>query len=827
MTSLPAEDYDFQGVIRRNAQYSTPDWPKLVEAPKEAPNVVVIMTDDVGFGASSTFGGPIQTPTFSKLADKGLKYNRFHTTALCSPTRASLLTGRLPHNVSNGTITEWAGGYPGYTTLIPKSCATVARILQCNGYGTSWFGKNHNVPLWESSSIGPFDHWPTGLGFDHFYGFVGADTDQYHPVVYNGTQATDPDVDAEGYHFDSDIADKAIQHIKEHHALTPEKPFFMYYVPGATHAPHHVPQEWIDMYDGAFDAGWTQLRKDTLARMKEMGIVPENTKETKRPPGLQKWDDSDEGVERAVPDERKPYFSKMAETYAGYLSFTDSNIGRVVDAIEELGPKVYDNTLFIYIMGDNGGSAEGTVKGTTNEISTVANYLPEPFEDIEVAIDSGEFGTEMHYNHIPAAWAWAFNAPMQWAKRYASHFGGTRNAMVMSWGKKIQPDDVPRSQFHHVMDILPTILDACGLPESYREIDGFEQIKYDGKSMSYTWEQDGAEKEGIHKEIVFEMFGNRGLYNRTKHHELMWSTTPQVLTWDYMTENTDLKDTDFEAELYDIDGDFSQGTDLLLTTDSRKGNLYKVLAKKMEANWNDLAARNNIFPLSFTDAERVKANSDMPLVTKGKTVFRYPEGILRVPEFCAPSICNINSKIIAHVSLAEGQDVNDCEGCIVKLGGRFGGWGIIVHEGIPRWVYKSSQWPRDIVYEKCGYHLRPGKNTLEIECIYEGAICGTENLGNRMDFKFRHFFEREKNMHPHVGDAYTYRSVPARFGVTETFDVGQNCGSPLHDSFKDKLPFKFNGVIDHVEIILDKTSQSKGLLQKQHEARKKFYVNVD
>src|SRR3974390_141979 len=509
---LPHAEPTFKGKIGRTLKDSTPDFPKGVEAPAGAPNVFLIRTDDAGFGAASTFGGPIQTPTFQRLADNGLKYNMYHTTALCSPTRAALIAGRNHHSCASGVITEMATGYPGYNSLVPKSCGSVGEVLRENGYNTSWFGKMHNVPDWMSSKAGPFGLWPTGLGFEYFYGFIGGDSDQWHPALYENTKPIEPYVENPNYILDHDLADKAIAWVEMQHALAPKKPFLLYYATGTAHAPHHAPKEWIAKYKGQFDQGWDKVREETLARQIKLGIVPPNTKLTKRPQEIPAWD--------SLSADQKRLYARMMEVYAGALSHADYQIGRVLDALAESGQG--DNTLVIFMMGDNGASAEGTMQGTTNEVGTAANGVKESIPFLLSMID--ELAGPRTYNHYPVGWAHAMDAPMQWTKQIASHFGGTRNGMAISWPARIKDKGGLRTQFCHVIDIVPTIYGAAGITPP-KTLDGVEQKPLDGTSLVYTF--DKAQAVTHHGTQYFEMFGNRAIYQDG------WiaSTTPLRPPW--------------------------------------------------------------------------------------------------------------------------------------------------------------------------------------------------------------------------------------------------------------------------------------------------------
>jgi len=540
--TLPRPEQPFKGHIGRTVKDSTPDFPKGVEAPKGAPNVLLILTDDVGFGASSTFGGPIETPTFQRLAESGLRYNAFHTTALCSPTRAALITGRNHHSVASGVITEMATGYPGYNSLVPKSAGSVGEVLRENGYNTSWFGKMHNVPDWMSSQAGPFDLWPSGLGFEYFYGFLGGDADQWHTPIFENTRPIQSEEQVHGSKiFDQLMADKAIAWMQMQHALAPSKAWLLYYATGTAHAPHHAPKEWIAKYKGQFDQGWDKVREETLARQIKLGIVPANTQLTKRPEQIPAWD--------SLSADQKRLYAHMMEVYAGALSYADNQIGRLLDAIQESGQ--LDNTLVFFIMGDNGASAEGSLQGTTNEVGTAGNGVKESLSFLLSMMD--QLGGPMAYNHYPVGWAHAMDAPMQWTKQVASHFGGTRNGMVISWPARIKDRGGIRTQFCSVIDIVPTIYEAAGItpPEV---MDGVKQKPLEGTSLVYTF--DNANAPTRHPAQYFELVGNRAIYKDG----WMASTTPLRLPW--VTFGGKVDPDDFKWELYNINEDFSQANNL-------------------------------------------------------------------------------------------------------------------------------------------------------------------------------------------------------------------------------------------------------------------------
>ncbi|HZW89476.1 MAG TPA: arylsulfatase, partial [Myxococcaceae bacterium] len=595
---LPRPEPPFKGKIGRTAKDSKPDFPKEVEPPKGAPNVLLILTDDVGFGASSPFGGPIRTPTFQRVADAGLRYNAFHTTALCSPTRAALISGRNHHSVASGSITEFATGYPGYNSLVPKSAGTVAQVLRDYGYGTSWFGKMHNVPDWMTSQAGPFELWPTGLGFDYFYGFIGGDSDQWHPALYENKTPIEPYLGNPSYILNNDLADKAIEWMRMQHALAPNKPWFLYYATGTDHAPHHAPKEWIAQYKGQFDQGWDKVREETLARQIKMGIVPANTQLTKRPEQIPAWD--------SLSADQKRLYARMMEVYAGALSHADHEIGRLIDAVQETGQ--LDNTIVIYIMGDNGASAEGTLQGTTNEVATAANGVQESLPFLLSMID--QLGGPTTYNHYPVGWAHAMDAPMQWTKQVASHFGGTRNGMAIAWPNRIKDKGAVRAQFCHVIDIVPTIYEAIGIKPP-KVLDGVKQKPIEGTSLVYTFAAGNAPTK--HTVQYFEMFGNRAIYKNG----WMASTTPLRLPW--VTSGNDPSPDDFKWELYNVSEDFSQAKDVAATNPAK--------LKELQAAFDVEAKKYNVYPLDSSFASRADP-AIRPSLTRGLSI---PEG--SAPDF--------------------------------------------------------------------------------------------------------------------------------------------------------------------------------------------------
>jgi arylsulfatase len=758
---LPRPDQPFNGKIGRTAAESTPDFPKSIEAPKGAPNVLLIMTDDVGFAASSTFGGAILTPTFDRLAKAGLRYNTFHTTALCSPTRAALLTGRNHHTNATGVITEMGTGYPGYNSLMPKSSGSIGEILRQNGYNTSWFGKNHNVPDWQSSQAGPFDLWPTALGFERFYGFIGGDTDQWHPALFDGTNPVEAPHDP-NYHFDTDMANKAIAWIQQQHSLAPDKPFFAYYTPGLTHAPHHAPKEWIAKFKGQFDIGWDKLREETLARQIQQGVVPAGTRLTPRPKDIPSWDS------RSA-DEKKLY-TRMMEVYAASLAYADHNIGRVIKAVEDTGEM--DNTLVIFIMGDNGASGEGTLQGLANEVGVAANGVEETLPYLLSIMD--DLGGPLTYNHYPVGWAHAMDTPFQWTKQVASHFGGTRNGLVISWPDRIKQIGEVRSQFSSVIDIVPTILEAAGI-KAPTVINGVKQTPIEGFSMIFSF--DDANAPAHHNSQYFELMGNRGIYEDG----WMANTSPLKLPWappaiGKATPNPD----DFQWELYHVAEDFSQANNLAARNPAK--------LKELQAAFEREAQKYNVYPLDSSLAERADVRL-RPSLTRGRSTFSYYPGTIRVPEGAAPDTKNKDYIVSAEVEIPVGG----AEGMLITQGGRFGGWALIIVDSKPEFDYAFSNQPQHKYRVAASEKLAPGKHTIKFESKYDGPGMGKSATGT--------LFVDGKQ----VAQGKIERTIPLRFSLDETMDVGQDTGTPVVEDYLPKMPFKFTGNLKEVVIELGKS----------------------
>jgi Arylsulfatase A and related enzymes len=771
-TVLPKPEPPFEGKIGRTAADSTPDFPKGVEAPKGAPNVLLILTDDVGFGASSTFGGPIQTPTLQRLADNGLRYNMFHTTALCSPTRAALITGRNHHSVASGVITEFATGYPGYNSLVPASAGSVGEVLRENGYNTSWFGKMHNVPDWMSSQAGPFDLWPSGLGFEYFYGFLGGDSDQWHPALYENTTPIEPYIGKPDYILDHDLADKAIAWMRMQHALAPDKPWLLYYATGTAHAPHQAPKEWIAKYKGQFDQGWDKVREETLARQIKQGIVPPNTQLTKRPEQLPAWD--------TLSADQKRLYARMMEVYAGALSYADDQIGRLLSAVEQSGQ--LDNTLVVFIQGDNGASAEGSLQGTTNEVATAGNGVKESLPFLLSMID--ELGGPLAYNHYPVGWAHAMDAPMQWTKQVASHFGGTRNGLVISWPAHIKDKGGLRSQFAHVIDIVPTIYEAAGITPP-TEMDGVEQKPLDGTSLVYTF--DDAKAPTRHTTQYFELVGNRGIYKDG----WMANTTPLRLPW--VTIGEEPNPDDFKWELYNISEDFSQANDLAAK--------YPDKLKELQAAFDTEAKKYNVYPLDSSFASRADP-AIRPSLTRGRTEFTYFPGMIRIPEGSAPDFKNKSWTAAAEITVPKGG----ASGVLATIGGRFGGWALLLQDGKPEFVYALSNQPDHKFRIASDKVIPPGNHVVRVKFDYDGGGIGKGGTGTLL--------VDEKQ----VAQGKIPQTVGVRFSLDETFDVGEDTGTPVSEAYAAQMPYPFTGTLQKFAVVLEPeklTDEEKARLREE------------
>ncbi|WP_421740502.1 sulfatase-like hydrolase/transferase [Cellulomonas sp.] len=723
--------------------------------PPGAPNVVVVLLDDVGFGASSAFGGPCSTPTAERLASGGLRFNRFHTTALCAPTRQALLTGRNHHSVGMGSITETATSAPGNSSVRPNTKAPLAMTLKLNGYSTAQFGKCHEVPVWQSSPMGPFDAWPSGGGgFETFYGFIGGENNQWDPALYEGTTPVDPPATAEeGYHLTEDLADRAVGWIRQQKALMPDKPFFVYFAPGATHAPHHVPKEWADKYAGAFDDGWDAQRERTFARQKELGVVPQDAELTARHDEIPSWDD--------MPDELKPVLARQMEVYAGFLEHVDHHVGRIVDTLDDLG--ILDDTLVYYIIGDNGASAEGTLNGAFNEMANFNGMAAlETPEFLVSKLD--ELGSPSSYNHYAVGWAWAMNSPLQWTKQIASHWGGTRNGTIVHWPSGIAEKGGLRSQFTHVIDIAPTVLEAAGLPEPAM-VNGVQQSPMEGTSMLYTFDQqDSPERHDLQ---YFEMFGNRGIYHRG------WSAVTKHRTPWIMVGGTVPAFDDDVWELYDGSVDFSQAHDLAAERPD--------LLAKLQRLWLIEATKYNVLPIDDRTSERLEPSmAGRPTLLRGTSQLFFA-GMGRLSENSVVSMKNRSYSITAEVDVP-GTGVH---GVLIAQGGRFGGWSVWVDRGRLTYTYNVLGIQEFTV--TADEPVPAGTHQLRMELAYDGG-----GLAKGGDVTLYH----DGTV---VGSGRVGATQPMVFSADETTDIGYESGTSVSSGY-DARTSRFTGKIHWVQL---------------------------
>ena len=751
---LPIPDQRYQGLITYNAKDPSSRFAPIepLRPPKGAPNVLLVLLDDVGFGAASAFGGPCNTPVAERLAENGLKYNRFHTTALCSPTRAALLTGRNHHTVGMAGITEIATAAPGYTSVIPNSCASLAETLKLNGYSTAQFGKCHEVPVWETSPMGPFRQWPTGQGFEHFYGFIGGETNQWAPAIYRDTVPIEPENgDDPDYHFGEDMTDHAIDWIRQQKALMPDKPFFAYYAPGATHAPHHVPAEWSGKYKGQFDDGWDALRERTIAHQKELGVVPADAELTTRHDDIPAWDD--------MPDELKPILARQMEVYAGFLEHTDHQVGRVVEALESL--EILDDTLIYYIIGDNGASAEGTINGTFNELFSLNGALSiETPEFLAARID--DFGGPDAYNHYAVGWAHAMNTPYQWTKQVASHWGGTRNGTIVHWPNGFEDRAEVRPQFHHVIDIAATVLDVAGLPHPLF-VHGVAQDPLAGTSMVPSFQAGDAVEARTTQ--YFEMFVNRGIY-----HEGWTAVTRHSTPWALDQEPPPIDDDVWE--LYGPD-DWTQSRDLAAEMPDKLAELQTLFIIE--------AARYNVLPLDDRRVERVSsALAGRPTLIQGNTQLLFA-GMGRLSEHSVIDIKNRSHSITAQVVVPDGG----ANGVIIAQGGAFGGWTIYMLDGKPAYCYNLFGAQRFKTYGNSA--IEPGEHQVRVEFDYDGGGYGKGGTAAL-------FVDGEA-----VGEVRVDATVPMIFSLDETTDLGRDTATAVTDDLT-VAQTEFTGRIRWVQI---------------------------
>jgi arylsulfatase A-like enzyme len=805
---LPPPPSKFGGVIKESAKDSTSWWPPRVVPPKGAPNVLLIMTDDQGYGTSGTFGGIIPTPAFDRVAMAGLRYIQFHSTALCSPTRAALITGRNHHSVGSGVIGELSTGYPGYDSIIGTQNATIGTILRDNGYSTSWFGKNHNTPNFQYSVAGPYDQWPSGMGFEYFYGFMGGETDQWTPYLFRDHTQITPYVDKPGYNLTTDLADEAIKHMRDLNAAAPDKPFFLYYVPGGTHSPHQPKEEWIEKFKGKFDMGYEKLREQIFANQKQLGVIPANAQLTPWPDEIPKWD--------SLSDVQKKLYAREAEVFAGYVAYTDYEIGRVIQEVQDMGK--LDNTLIIYICGDNGTSPEGTLSGTFNQLTAYNGILKAP-EALQL-LHYKDWGSDKTYPHMSVGWAWAFDTPFKWTKQVASHFGGTRQGLAISWPGHIKDVGAIRTQFHHVIDIVPTILEAAGI-QAPVTVNGITQRPIEGVSMAYTFDKANAGAPSTRTTQYFEMAGNRAIY----HDGWIAATTPFAPPWDLATGKLPDVTTGYAWE------DYSENNNLAAKNPDK--------LKALQALFLTEAAKYNVFPLDNTAFSRLL--TPRPSAVAGRTEFTYTGETSGIPLGNAPSILDKDYTITAEVTIPEGG----AEGMIVTLGGRFGGYGLFLSKSNNWWLRsgllkaivwglfvlgllvvffaRSRRWsgaklwvgyallliaPLWLVaglltgvlqigrgrpvfvynlldlerFRWSGPSLDTGKHTIIFDFKYDGPGPGKGGTGvMTLDGK-----EVDRKTIAHT--------IPLLMTIDETFDIGVDTRSAVDFSYE--VPFRFNGTID-------------------------------
>ena len=740
--------------------------------PKGAPNVLIVLIDDAGFGSSSAFGGPCQTPRAEKLAAGGLKYTRFHTTALCSPTRQALLTGRNHHSAGMGGITEIATGAPGYCSVLPNTMSPLARTLKLNGYNTAQFGKCHEVPVWQTSPTGPFNSWPTGGGgFEYFYGFIGGEANQWYPTLYEGTTPVEAKkTPEEGYHLVDDMTNKAIKWIGQQKALAPDKPFFIYYAPGATHAPHHVPKEWADKYKGKFDQGWDKLREQTIARQKKLGVIAADCELTKRHDEIPAWDE--------MPDAFKPVLRREMEVYAGFMEYTDHHVGRLFDTLEKLG--IMDDTLIYYIIGDNGASAEGSLNGCYNEMSyfnglqslETPEYLTERLDRL---------GGPESYNHYAVGWAHAMNAPYQWTKQVASHWGGTRNGTIVHWPKGIKAKGEMREQFTHVIDVAPTILEAAGLPEPV-SVNGMPQDPIEGTSMLYSF--DDAKAAERHDLQYFEMFGNRGIY-----HKGWTAVTKHRTPWAALSAKPPSFDDDV-WELYEP-GDWSQAKDVSKKMPEKLHELQRL--------WLIEATRYKVLPLDDRLMEKMNPDTaGRPVLIKGNTQLLF-SGMGRLSENCVLNIKNKSHSVTAEIVVPK----EGAEGVIVSQGANIGGWSLYAKNGKLKYCYNWGGFKHFMV--ESADRIPAGEHQVRMEFTYAGGGLGKGG-------KATLYVDGKK-----AGEGDIGATLATVFSADDGCDVGEDSGAPVSEDYGSRGN-GFNGEIKGVQLAIAEGAESVGHLVDPEQA---------
>jgi arylsulfatase len=783
---LPHPPFKFGGKIERNVAQSTPFWPPRVVPPKDAPNVLLIMTDDTGFGVSSTFGGVIPTPNLDRVAANGLRYTNFNSTALCSPTRAAIITGRNHHSMGFGVVAEQSTGFPGYNSIMTRDKATIGKILKDHGYWTAWFGKDHNTPEFQASQAGPFDQWPTGMGFDYFYGFVGGDANQWQPNLFRNTTAIYPYVGNPSWNLITAMADDAIEYLRRITAINPDQPFFIYYVPGAVHAPHHPTPEWIqkisDMH--LFDKGWNELRDTIFANQKKLGVIPQDAKLTPWPDDLLKrWDQ--------LTDDEKKMFLRQADVFAAYWAYTDHEIGRVIDEVERMGK--LDNTLIIYIAGDNGNSAEGSVIGTPNEVASLQG-VDVPVED-QLKYFYDLWGSDQTYPHMAVGWTWAFDTPFSWTKQIASHFGGTRQGMAISWPKVIKDKGGIRNQFHHMIDIVPTILGATGI-RAPDVVDGIPQKPIEGVSMMYTFDAKNASAPSTHHTQYFEMMGDHAIYHDG------WIASTKVMRPPWNLAGAVSQDpAGFPYELYDLTKDWTQDDDVAAKNPAKLKELEPLF-------WTE-AQKYQVLPLDATVATRLV--EPRPSLAAGRTEFTWSGKITGTPNGDAPFILDSSYHFKADVDVPPGG----ADGMIVTQGGRFGGYGFYVLKGKPVYVWNLLDLKR--VRWEGPDALSPGKHTLEFDYKYDGLGLGTLAFNNvsgigrggtgvlTVDGK-------------EVARQSMEHSIPLILQWDENFDIGADTGTPVADDYQ--VPFPFTGTLDKLTLTINRPQLTPDDVKKLTETQR-------
>ncbi|MFZ0256346.1 MAG: sulfatase-like hydrolase/transferase [Gammaproteobacteria bacterium] len=779
---LPAPNPKFGGVIKEGALQSKPWWPPRIVPPEGAPNVLLIMTDDSGFGVPSTFGGVIPTPALDRIAQNGLRYNNIHSTALCSPTRAALLTGRNHHSAGFGVIAEQSTGFPGYDSIIPKGKATIGRILKDNGYATSWFGKDHNTPVYTASQVGPFDQWPIGMGFEYFYGFVGGDANQWQPNLFRNTTQIYPFKGKPGWNLVTGMADDAIDYLHRMHQIDPNKPFFLHYVPGATHAPHHPIKEWVDKIHAMhlFDDGWNKLRERIFENQKRLGVISADAKLEPWPTALIKnWED--------LRPEAKKLFIRQVEVFAAYVAYSDHEIGRVIQAVEDLGKR--DNTLIIYINGDNGTSAEGGPLGTPNEVAFFNGINMMPVAEQMKWYDV--WGTEQTYNHMSAGWSWAFDTPFTWFKQNASKLGGIRQGMAISWPGHIKDQGGLREQFLHVIDVVPTLLEATDIPAP-KYVDGIKQAPIEGTSFAYTFDATNAKAPSRHKTQYFEMFGQWALY----HEGWLLSTKVNRAPWEaFGPANPDPLNNQV-LELYDLNTDFSQSQNL--------AEEYPDKVKELKKLFIEEAKKYQVFPMDASVAARIIA--PRPNVTAGRSEFVYTQPMTGLPQGDSPLLLNTSYTITADIDVPEGG----AEGMILTSGGRFAGYGFYLLKGKPVFLWNMLDLNR-IKWEG-PEALTPGKHRVEFDFKYEGKGVGTLAY-NSMSGLARPGTGTLKVDGKAVATKKMEKTVPMILQWDEAFDIGSDTLTGVNDA-DYKPPFPLTAKLDKLTIKVDRPQLSPEDIKK-------------